>query len=93
MPTRTEHEIQADLPTATEEFGIQYGAPVFHSVMVHLEGFLAIQFEERFVHPKADPEYNRFYKRSLVNDISASIVRFVSPASRFHLDAGQSFGL
>lgn len=128
-------------PAVAEEFGIRCGAPVFHSVMVHFEDFLAVQLEERFIHPKAAPDYIRqtfdeqtpsaylrrlgkvqkvdcrieaitpsvkeqrllgvtageaclsICERALVNDISASIVRFVSPASRFHLDAVQSFGL
>ncbi|MGC1550162.1 MAG: UTRA domain-containing protein [Rhodanobacter sp.] len=33
------------------------GTPVFHTVMVHLENYLAIQLEDRFVNPRGVPHY------------------------------------
>jgi GntR family histidine utilization transcriptional repressor len=36
---------------------IRAGAPVFHTVMVHLENGVPIQFEDRYVNPAAAPGY------------------------------------
>ena len=36
---------------------IRVGAPVFHTVMVHLENGVPIQYEDRYVNPAAAPEY------------------------------------
>jgi GntR family histidine utilization transcriptional repressor len=36
---------------------IRVGAPVFHTVMVHLENGVPIQFEDRYVNPAAAPGY------------------------------------
>ncbi|WP_223615738.1 histidine utilization repressor [Phyllobacterium calauticae] len=33
------------------------GAPVFHSVIVHRENGIAVQIEDRFVNPRAAPDY------------------------------------
>jgi GntR family histidine utilization transcriptional repressor len=35
------------------------GAPVFHSVLVHLENGVPIQWEDRYVNPAAAPDYLR----------------------------------
>ena len=37
--------------------GLRSGARVFHSVLVHLENGVPIQFEDRYVNPAAAPEY------------------------------------
>ncbi|MCF8211342.1 MAG: histidine utilization repressor [Rhodoferax sp.] len=37
--------------------GLQAGAQVFHTVLVHLENGVPIQFEDRFVNPAAAPNY------------------------------------
>ena len=38
-------------------FGIRSGAPLFHSVIVHLENGRAIQCEDRLVNPACAPDY------------------------------------
>ncbi|HWI79241.1 MAG TPA: UTRA domain-containing protein, partial [Ramlibacter sp.] len=37
--------------------GLRAGAPVFHSVLVHLENGVPIQYEDRYVNPAAAPRY------------------------------------
>jgi GntR family transcriptional regulator, histidine utilization repressor len=37
--------------------GLRSGAPVFHSVLVHLENGVPIQYEDRYVNPAAAPRY------------------------------------
>jgi GntR family histidine utilization transcriptional repressor len=37
--------------------GLKTGARVFHTVMVHLENGVPIQYEDRFVNPAAAPDY------------------------------------
>jgi GntR family histidine utilization transcriptional repressor len=37
--------------------GLRRGARVFHSVLVHLENGVPIQYEDRYVNPQAAPEY------------------------------------
>jgi GntR family histidine utilization transcriptional repressor len=37
--------------------GLRKGAPVFHSVLVHLENGVPIQYEDRYVNPAAAPRY------------------------------------
>ncbi len=37
--------------------GLRTGAPVFHTVLVHLENGIAIQYEDRYVNPAAAPDY------------------------------------
>lgn len=37
--------------------GVRKGAPVFHSVLVHLENGVPIQYEDRYVNPQAAPDY------------------------------------
>ncbi len=37
--------------------GLRSGARVFHSVLVHLENGVPIQFEDRYVNPAAAPQY------------------------------------
>jgi GntR family transcriptional regulator, histidine utilization repressor len=37
--------------------GLRTGAPVFHSVLVHLENGVPIQYEDRYVNPAAAPHY------------------------------------
>jgi GntR family transcriptional regulator, histidine utilization repressor len=40
-----------------EQFGLKNGAPIFHSVIVHLDNGVAIQCEDRFVNPGSAPGY------------------------------------
>ena len=44
-------------PEVAETLGLRKGAPVFHTVMVHLENGVPIQFEDRYVNPQAAPGY------------------------------------
>jgi GntR family transcriptional regulator, histidine utilization repressor len=37
--------------------GLRRGARVFHTVLVHLENGVPIQYEDRYVNPKAAPDY------------------------------------
>ena len=37
--------------------GVRKGARIFHSVLVHLENGLPIQYEDRYVNPQAAPDY------------------------------------
>ena len=37
--------------------GLRTGAPVFHTVLVHLENGVPIQYEDRYVNPAAAPGY------------------------------------
>ncbi|MBA2676277.1 histidine utilization repressor [Ramlibacter sp.] len=37
--------------------GVKLGAPVFHTVLVHLENGVPIQYEDRYVNPAAAPDY------------------------------------
>ncbi|KQT09534.1 histidine utilization repressor [Ramlibacter sp. Leaf400] len=40
-----------------EALGLRRGARVFHTVLVHLENGVPIQYEDRYVNPQAAPEY------------------------------------
>ena len=40
-----------------ESLGLKRGARVFHSVLVHLENGVPIQYEDRYVNPQAAPAY------------------------------------
>lgn len=40
-----------------ESLGLRKGAPVFHTVLVHLENGVPIQYEDRYVNPEAAPGY------------------------------------
>lgn len=44
-------------PGIAESLGLRPGAKVFHSIIVHLENHWPIQLEDRYVNPKAAPEY------------------------------------
>ena len=44
-------------PELAGTLGLRKGARVFHSVLVHLENGVPIQYEDRYVNPKAAPEY------------------------------------
>ncbi len=44
-------------PRAHRLFGITEGQPIFHSVLVHFEDEVAIQLEDRHVHPDLAPDY------------------------------------
>jgi GntR family histidine utilization transcriptional repressor len=46
-------------PELAKSFGLRKGARVFHTILVHLENGVAIQFEDRYVNPAAAPEYLR----------------------------------
>lgn len=37
--------------------GLRAGATVFHTVLIHMENGVAIQYEDRYVNPTAAPEY------------------------------------
>jgi GntR family transcriptional regulator, histidine utilization repressor len=45
---------QAELASS---LGLRTGAPVFHTVLVHMENGLPIQYEDRYVNPAAAPHY------------------------------------
>ena len=45
------------MPAVAESLGLRPGARVFHSIIVHLENHWPIQLEDRFVNPKAAPDY------------------------------------
>ncbi|MBA3774519.1 MAG: histidine utilization repressor [Ramlibacter sp.] len=40
-----------------DSFGLRTGAVVFHSVLIHMENGVAIQYEDRYVNPAAAPAY------------------------------------
>ena len=44
-------------PELADSLGLRKGAPVFHSVLVHLENGVPIQYEDRYVNPQAAPHY------------------------------------
>jgi GntR family histidine utilization transcriptional repressor len=50
---------QAEKATAelARSLGLRAGAKVFHTVLVHLENGLPIQYEDRYVNPAAAPDY------------------------------------
>lgn len=37
--------------------GLEEGAPVYHSILLHWENELPLQYEERFVNPRFGPDY------------------------------------
>ena len=43
--------------TVAASLGLPVGAPVFHTLMVHLENGVPIQYEDRYVNPAAAPDY------------------------------------
>ena len=43
--------------TVAGSLGLPVGAPVFHTLMVHLENGVPIQYEDRYVNPAAAPDY------------------------------------
>ena len=51
-------EEKADAELA-EAFGLRKGAKLFHTVLVHAENGIAIQYEDRWVNPAAAPDYLR----------------------------------
>jgi GntR family transcriptional regulator, histidine utilization repressor len=44
-------------PEVAESLGLRKGARVFHTVLVHLENGVPIQYEDRYVNPQAAPQY------------------------------------
>jgi GntR family histidine utilization transcriptional repressor len=40
-----------------QSLGLKSGGAVFHSLLVHLENGVAIQYEDRYVNPAAAPDY------------------------------------
>ena len=44
-------------PELAESLGLRKGGRVFHTVMVHLENGVPIQYEDRYVNPQAAPDY------------------------------------
>lgn len=49
-------EEKADAPLA-EAFGLRKGAKLFHTVLVHAENGVPIQYEDRWVNPASAPDY------------------------------------
>jgi GntR family histidine utilization transcriptional repressor len=52
----TEEKAGSELAAA---FGLRAGARLFHTVLVHAENGVAIQYEDRWVNPAAAPDYLR----------------------------------
>lgn len=50
-------EMQAATIELAEAFGLQDGAPIFHSILVHRENNIPIQLEDRYVSPTLVPDY------------------------------------
>lgn len=46
-------------PEVAGSLGLRRGARVFHTVLVHLENGVPIQYEDRYVNPAAAPDYLR----------------------------------
>lgn len=44
-------------PQIAGKMGLQPGAPVFHSILVHYDRHVSIQYSERFVSPEVAPDY------------------------------------
>ncbi|MBZ7924916.1 histidine utilization repressor [Ensifer adhaerens] len=44
-------------PELAESLGVEIGAPVFHSIIIHHEDDVPIQMEDRFVNPLVAPDY------------------------------------
>lgn len=44
-------------PELAESLGLRKGAKVFHTVLVHMENGVPIQYEDRYVNPAAAPQY------------------------------------
>ncbi|WP_395686866.1 histidine utilization repressor [Caenimonas koreensis] len=44
-------------PEVAASFQLKAGAKVFHTVLVHLENAVPIQYEDRYVNPAAAPDY------------------------------------
>lgn len=44
-------------PDVADALGLDIGAPVFHSLIVHSEEGVSVQIEDRYVHPGAAPGY------------------------------------
>ena len=48
-------------PEVALSLGLRAGEPVFHTVLVHLENGIPIQYEDRYVNPAAAPLYLQTY--------------------------------
>src|SRR4051812_34821536 len=46
-------------PELAQSLGLRKGARVFHTVLVHAENGVPIQYEDRYVNPAAAPDYLR----------------------------------
>ena len=44
-------------PELADELGVELGAPVFHSLVIHLENDIPVQLEDRHVNPALAPDY------------------------------------
>ena len=44
-------------PEVAASLGLRTSAPVFHTVLIHMENGVAIQYEDRYVNPSAAPGY------------------------------------
>lgn len=81
--TRRGHQHRTDVVFVREEaadppthrlFGIPAGSPIFHSLVVHFEDDIAIQLEDRHVHPELAPEYlQQDFSRRTPNDYLSRI--------------------
>lgn len=48
---------EAAVASVASQLGLERGAPVFHTLIVHFENGLALQCEDRFVNPACAPDY------------------------------------
>ncbi len=55
-------------------FGLKEGEQIFHSIMVHKENHKPIQIEQRYVNPKAAPEYLKQNYKNLTPNVYLSEV-------------------
>lgn len=46
-------------PELADDLGVELGAPVFHSLVIHLENDIPVQLEDRHVNPELVPDYLR----------------------------------
>lgn len=66
-------------PAIAESLGLRPGAKVFHSIIVHQESHWPIQLEDRYVNPKAAPEY---MKQDFVDHTPNAYLMTVGPLER-----------
>ena len=65
----------------SDKFGLIEGAPVYHSIMVHKENDLPVQLEDRYVNPKAVPD---FIDQKFEDKTPTQYLRELYPAPEMH---------